>query len=75
MLYHPNQTQHRCLDPGDEETTKIRIDQCLAKCIGELLRMVYESNNKLMPNIEVSSVLKIHMQLIIEFPNRKYGFR
>ena len=33
-LYHPNQTQHRCLDPVDEETTRIRIDQCLAKCTG-----------------------------------------
>ena len=30
MLYHPNQTQHRCLDPVDEETTRIRNDPCLA---------------------------------------------
>ena len=27
-IYHPSQTQHQCLDPVDEETTKIRIDQC-----------------------------------------------
>ena len=65
-LYHPRQTQHRCLDPVDEETTKIRIDPCLAKCTGELIRMVYASNNKQMPNIEVSSVLEIHRQLIID---------
>ena len=45
-LYHPSQTQHRCLDPVDEETIKIRIDQCLAKCTGELIIMVYASNNK-----------------------------
>ena len=64
-LYHPIQTQHRCLDPVDEETTKIRIVQCLAKCAGELIRMVYASNNRTMPNIEVSSVLEIHRQLII----------
>ena len=63
-IYHPSQTQHQCLDPGDEETTKIRIDQCLAKCTGELIRMVYASNNK--SNIEVSSVLEIHRQLIID---------
>ena len=44
-LYHHNQTQHRCLDPVDEETTKIGIDPCLAKCTGELIRMVYVSNN------------------------------
>ena len=49
-----------------QETTKIRIDQCLAKCTGELIRMVYVSNNKPMPNIEVSSVLEIHRQLIID---------
>ena len=28
--------------------------------------MEYASNNKPMPNIEVSSVLEIHMQLIID---------
>ena len=65
-IYHPSQTQHQCLDPVDEETTKIRIDPCLAKCTGELIRMVYASNNKPMPNIEVSSVLEIHRQLIID---------
>ena len=65
-IYHPSQTQHQCLDPVDEETTKIRIHQCLAKCTGELIRMVYASNNKPMPNIEVSSVLEIHRQLIID---------
>ena len=65
-IYHPSQTQHQCLDPVDEETTQIRIDQCLAKCTGELIRMVYASNNKPMPNIEVSSVLEIHRQLIID---------
>ena len=63
-LYHPSQTQHRCLDPVDEETTRIRIDQCLAKCTGELIRMVYASNNRTMPNIQVSAVLEIHGQLI-----------
>ena len=63
-LYHPTQTQHRCLDPVDEETTRIRIDQCLAKCTGELIRMVYASNNRTMPNIQVSAVLEIHGQLI-----------
>ena len=61
-LYHPTQTQHRCLDPVDEETTRIRIDQCLAKCTGELIRMVHASNNRTMPNI--SAVLEIHGQLI-----------
>ena len=65
-MYHPTPTEHQCLDPVDEETTKIRIDQCLAKCTGELIRMVYASNNKPMPNIEVSSVLEIHRQLIID---------
>ena len=50
----------------DEETTQIRIDQCFAKCTGELIRMVYACNNKPMPNIEVSSVLEIHRQLIID---------
>ena len=65
-IYHPSQTQYQCLDPVDEETTKIRIDQCLAKCTGELIRMVYVSNNKPMPNIEVSSVLEIHRQFIID---------
>ena len=65
-LYHPSQTQHRCLDPVDEETTKIRIDQCLAKCTGELIRMVYASNNKTRRNIEMNSVLEIHRQLIID---------
>ena len=65
-IYHPSQTQHQCLDPVDEETTKIRIDQCLAYCTGELIIMVYASNNKPMPNIEVSSVLEIHRQLIID---------
>ena len=39
-IYHPSQTQHQCLDPVDEETTKIRIDQCLAKCTGELIRIL-----------------------------------
>ena len=68
-IYHPSQTQHRCLDPMDEETTRIRIDQCLAKCTGELIRMVYASNNRTMPNIEVSSELEIHGQLI------KYNFQ
>ena len=63
-LYHPTQTQHRCLDPVDEESTRIRIDQCLAKCTGELIRMVYASNNRTMPNIQVSAVLEIHGQLI-----------
>ena len=58
-LYHPSQTQHRCLDPVDEVTTTIRIDQCTS----ELLRMSYVSNTKPMPNIEVSSVLEIHRQL------------
>ena len=52
-IYHPSQTQHQRLDPVDEETTKIRIDQCLDKCTGELIRMVYASNYKPMPNIEV----------------------
>ena len=66
MIYHPSQTQRQWLDPVDEETTKISIDQCLAKCTGELIRMVYVSNNKPMPNIEVSSVLEIHRQLIID---------
>ena len=65
-LYHANQTQHRCLDPVDEDIARIRIDQCLAKCTGELIRMVYVSNNKPMTNIEVSSVLEIHRQLIID---------
>ena len=65
-LYHPSQTQHRCLGPMDEETTRIRIDQCLAKCTGELIRMVYASNNRTMPNSQVSSVLEIHGQLIID---------
>ena len=59
-IYDPSQTQHRYLDHVDEETTKIRIDPCLAKCTGELIKMVYPSNNKSMPNIEVSSVHKIH---------------
>ena len=63
-LYHPSQSQHRCLDPVDEETTKIRIDKCLAKCTGELIRMVYASNNRTMPNIQESAVLEIHGQLI-----------
>ena len=62
MLSHPSQTQHRCLDPVE----KIRIDQCLAKCTGELIRMVYAGNNKQLPNIEVSPVLEIHRQLIID---------
>ena len=61
-IYHPSQTQHQCLDPVDEETTEIRIDQCT----GQLIRMMYASNNKPMPNIEVSSVLEIHKQLIID---------
>ena len=65
-IYHPSQTQHRCLDPVDKETTKIRIDPCLAKCTGELIRMVYASNNKPMPNIEVNYVLELHRQLIID---------
>ena len=63
-LYHLTQTQHRCLDPVDEETTRIRIDQCLAKCTGELIRMVYASNNRTMQNIQVSAVLEIHGHLI-----------
>ena len=61
-LYHPSQTQHRCLDPVDEETTRVRINQCLAKCTGELIRMVYASYNRTMPNIQVSSVLELHGQ-------------
>ena len=65
-LYHTSQTQPRCLYPVDEETTKITIDQCLAKCTCELIRMVYASNNRPMPNIEVISVLEIHRQLIID---------
>ena len=65
-IYRPSQTHHPCLDPVDEETTKTRIDQCLATCSGELIRMVYVSNNKPMTNIEVSSVLEIHRQLIID---------
>ena len=65
-LYHPSQTQHRCMDPVDEETARIRIDQFLAKCTVELIRMVYASNIKPMPNIKVSSVLEIHRQLIID---------
>ena len=65
-IYHLSQTQHQCLDPMDKETTKIKINQCLAKCTGERIRMVYVSNNKPMPNIEVSSVLEIHRQLIID---------
>ena len=57
-LYHPIQTQHRCLDPVDKETARmIRINQC------ELIRMVYTSNNRTMPYIQVSSVLEIHGQL------------
>ena len=48
----------------DEQTTRIRIDQCLTKCTGELIRMVYASNNRTMPTIQVSSVLEIHGQLI-----------
>ena len=74
-IYHPSQTQHQCLDPVDEEITQIRIDQCLAKCAGELIRMVYASNNKPMPNIEVSSGLEIQRQLIIDsFQIRNIGF-
>ena len=63
-LYHPSQTQHRCMDPVDEETTRIGIDQCLVKYTGEPIRMVYASNNRTMPNIQVGSVLEIHGQLI-----------
>ena len=59
-VYHAIQTQHRCLDPVNKETTRIRIDQCLAKCTGELIRMVYASNNRTMPTIQVSSVPEIH---------------
>ena len=66
MLYHPSQTQHRCLDPVAEDTARIRINPCLAKYTGELIRMVYVSNNKPMPNIEVRYVLEIHRRLIIE---------
>ena len=50
----------------DEETTRIRIDQCLSKCAGELIRMVYASNNRTMTKIQVSFVLEIHGQLIID---------
>ena len=50
-LYHPSQTQHGFLDHVDEETPRIRIDQCLAKYTGQSIRMVYASNNKPMPNI------------------------
>ena len=64
-LYNSSQTQHRCLDLMDEKKN-IRIDHYLAKCTGELLRMVYTSNNKPIPNIEVSYVLEIHRQLIID---------
>ena len=63
-LYHHSQTQHRCLDPVDEETTRIRVHQCLEKCTGEQIRMVYASNNRTIPNSQVSSVLEIHGQLI-----------
>ena len=63
-LYHPSQTQHRCQDPVDEGTTRIRVDQCLAKCAGELIRMLYASNKLTMSNIQVCSVLEIHEQLI-----------
>ena len=73
-LYHPSQTHHRCLDSVDKETTRIRIDRCLAKCTGELIRMVYATNNITMPNIQVSSVLEIHGQLIIDnFQLRNIG--
>ena len=65
-LYHPSQNQHRCLDSVDEEITIIRIDQRLAECSGEVIRMMYASNNRTMPNIQVSSVLEIHGQLIID---------
>ena len=65
-LYHPTQTQHRGMNPIDEDTARFRIDQCFAKCTGELIRMVYASNNKPIPNIEVSYVLKIHRQLTID---------
>ena len=34
-LYHASQTQYRCLVPVDEDTARIRKDQCLAKCTGE----------------------------------------
>ena len=54
-----------CIDIVDEETTRIRIDQYLEKCIVELIRMVYASNNKPMPNVQVSTVLEIHGQSII----------
>ena len=39
-------------------------DQCFAICTGELIRMVYASNNRTMPTIQVSSVLEIYGQLI-----------
>ena len=52
--------------PRGRRNNKIRIGQCSAKCTGELIRMVYVSNNKPMPNIEVSSVLEIHRKLIID---------
>ena len=65
-LYHPSQTQHQCLDHVDEETARIRINQCLAKCTSELIRMVYASNTKPTPNVEVSSVLEIHRHFIID---------
>ena len=73
-LYHSRQTQHRYLDPVDEDAARIRIDQCLATYMGELIRMVYVSTNKQIPNIEASSVLKIHRQLIIDsFQIRNIG--
>ena len=73
-LYHPCQTQQCCLDHVDEDTAWTRIGQCLAKCTGELVRMVHVSNNKPMQHIEVSSVLKIHRQFVIDsFQIRNIG--
>ena len=63
-LYYPR--QHRCLHHVDEQTARIRIDQCLAKCTGELIIIVCASNNKPMPNIEASSLFEIHRKLIID---------
>ena len=64
MFYHRIIHNYNCHGSVDEDTARIRIAQCLAKCTGELIRMVYVSNKKPMPNIEVSSVLEICRQLI-----------
>ena len=74
-IYHPSQTQHQCLDPVDEETTQITIDQCLAKCTGELIRMVYVSITNQCQNIEVSSCARNTQTINYrQFPYRKHRF-